>query len=140
MSFSTLQDAKKFAFAGHALLTLESRKSGNHHTYEIRVCKENPNLFFVGHLISGSADEGSFAYLGAVNLKEDRFFLTKKSTASPEAPSVQAFFFFMKIKEMHPMLVIHHEGKCGRCGRTLTVPESIEAGIGPECASKMNRA
>lgn len=28
------------------------------------------------------------------------------------------------------------EGRCVRCNRALTVPESIEAGIGPECASK----
>ena len=27
-------------------------------------------------------------------------------------------------------------GNCCRCGRLLTVPESIAAGIGPECASK----
>jgi hypothetical protein len=27
-------------------------------------------------------------------------------------------------------------GDCGRCGRTLTNPESIAAGIGPICASK----
>jgi hypothetical protein len=26
-----------------------------------------------------------------------------------------------------------HEGRCGRCGRTLTVPESIDSGFGPEC-------
>ncbi|MGQ4872128.1 MAG: DUF6011 domain-containing protein, partial [Candidatus Thorarchaeota archaeon] len=26
---------------------------------------------------------------------------------------------------------IWHEGKCGRCGRRLTVPESIESGYGP---------
>lgn len=26
-----------------------------------------------------------------------------------------------------------HEGVCGRCGRRLTVPESIETGFGPEC-------
>jgi len=31
---------------------------------------------------------------------------------------------------IHPELVVRHEG---RCGRTLTVPESIERGIGPEC-------
>jgi hypothetical protein len=28
---------------------------------------------------------------------------------------------------------VHHEGRCGRCGRALTVPESIESGFGPEC-------
>ena len=32
---------------------------------------------------------------------------------------------------------LHHEGKCCRCGRRLTVPESIESGIGPECATRM---
>jgi hypothetical protein len=30
---------------------------------------------------------------------------------------------------------VWHEGRCGRCGRKLTVPESIESGFGPECAS-----
>lgn len=135
MSFSTLVAAKEFAFAGRALITLESKKTGAHHTYKIEECKGSPGLFFVSHLIAGSADEGDFAYLGVV--KGDRFFLTKKSTASEEAPSVQAFFFFMKIKEMHPQLTVYHNGKCGRCGRTLTVPESVERGIGPECATKM---
>jgi uncharacterized protein DUF6011 len=135
MSFSTLIAAKEFAFAGRALLTLESKKTGAHHTYKINECQDAKGLFFVFHLIAGSADEGNFAYLGVV--KEGRFFLTKKSTASPEAPCVQAFIFFMKSKELHPLLVIYHSNRCGRCGRTLTVPESIERGIGPECFSKM---
>jgi hypothetical protein len=26
-----------------------------------------------------------------------------------------------------------HEGRCGRCGRRLTVPDSIASGYGPEC-------
>lgn len=29
-----------------------------------------------------------------------------------------------------------HAGRCCRCGRTLTVPESIATGIGPECARR----
>lgn len=28
------------------------------------------------------------------------------------------------------------EGKCARCGRQLTVPASLHAGMGPECAGK----
>ena len=32
---------------------------------------------------------------------------------------------------------INHEGRCGRCGRALTVPESVASGIGPESALKM---
>jgi hypothetical protein len=135
MSFSTLQAAKEFAFAGRALITLESRRTGAHHTYQIHECKEAPGLFFVSHLISGSADEGTFAYLGIV--KNGAFYLTRKSTADPEAPSVQAFYFFMRSTKLHPLLVVHHENKCGKCGRTLTVPSSIENGIGPECAKHL---
>lgn len=33
---------------------------------------------------------------------------------------------------------VWHTGRCSRCGRLLTVPESIENGIGPECATKVN--
>lgn len=29
-----------------------------------------------------------------------------------------------------------HEGRCACCGRKLTVPESIDTGIGPVCASR----
>jgi hypothetical protein len=28
---------------------------------------------------------------------------------------------------------VWHEGSCARCGKKLTVPESIESGFGPEC-------
>jgi hypothetical protein len=45
----------------------------------------------------------------------------------------------MASKELHPQLIVHHENHCGRCGRTLTVPESVERGIGPDCLAKMSR-
>lgn len=32
---------------------------------------------------------------------------------------------------------VWHAGSCCRCGRKLTVPSSIESGIGPECAGKL---
>lgn len=31
-------------------------------------------------------------------------------------------------------LLYYHEGRCGKCARKLTVPESIINGIGPKCA------
>lgn len=32
---------------------------------------------------------------------------------------------------------VWHEGRCGRCGRVLTVPESVESGFGPECIGRL---
>jgi hypothetical protein len=31
-----------------------------------------------------------------------------------------------------------HDGRCGRCSKGLTVPESVERGLGPECAGRVH--
>jgi hypothetical protein len=35
---------------------------------------------------------------------------------------------------------IWHEGRCGKCGRTLTVPDSIANGLGPECIKTISKS
>lgn len=35
---------------------------------------------------------------------------------------------------------VRHHNHCGRCARVLTVPESIDLGLGPVCASAPHRA
>jgi len=62
-----------------------------------------------------------------------------KSAISPNAQSVDVFqYVFNKLIQgtLSEFIEIWHEGRCGKCGRQLTVPSSIESGIGPEC-SKM---
>jgi hypothetical protein len=39
--------------------------------------------------------------------------------------------------ELPVTLSMQHEGHCGRCGRTLTHPDSINTGYGPECAARI---
>jgi len=41
-----------------------------------------------------------------------------------------------KVETVLNQLLYYHEGRCGRCARRLTVPESIINGIGPECAKR----
>lgn len=130
-AFASLEDAKTYALAGNAIITLHSKRTDRHFTFKIRAAKEN-QVHFVTLLTGGSADDGHFTYLGCI--AGGAFRLTKNSQASATCSSVKAFDFFMKSKSLHPELAVHHEGRCGRCGRTLTVPSSIETGIGPECA------
>ena len=139
--FATIADAKQFASAGNATITLESLKSGSHFTYKVREKEStSPNggtVHFVS-LLSGADNENDYRYLGLI--REGRFVLTKNSKVGIDAPSFKAFNYFWNFDHgdvIPPQLVIRHEGRCGRCGRTLTVPSSIDLGIGPECAALM---
>jgi hypothetical protein len=40
----------------------------------------------------------------------------------------------LKTNKLPEFVEVWHEGKCGKCGRALTVPSSILTGIGPECS------
>jgi hypothetical protein len=137
--FATMADAKAFAVAGNAIITLQSLRSGAHFTYKVQLPKDaddsKPVPYFVKVLTSGCADGGDWVYLGMI--REGVFQLTKASRRFTETPSFKAFSFFWLSEELHPELVVRHEGHCGRCGRTLTHPESIDLGIGPECATKL---
>lgn len=133
--FTFLADAKLFALAGNATITLESQVTGVHYTYKIREAKEG-NVHFV-NLLTGPNNEADFTYLGIIR-DGGRFALTKASKANQDSLCFKAFdYFWNKVKEIPAALVVRHEGRCGRCGRTLTVPSSIDLGIGPDCAELM---
>jgi uncharacterized protein DUF6011 len=143
--FTSIEDAKRFALAGNAIITLQSLRSGTHFTYRISQPDAEKqaergfvpsSIWFVKLLTSGSADEGDFTYLGMIS-SDKQFRLTKASRANDDSPSIKALRFFLSLKQLHPELAIRHENHCGRCGRTLTHPESIDLGIGPDCAKLM---
>ena len=61
--------------------------------------------------------------------------------ASPLEPTdmrARAFEWLWRMlksaKPLPPTFEFWHEGRCGKCGKKLTTPESIERGLGPECA------
>ena len=134
-----------FLWAGNATFTLVSKVSGKRFTYKL-VKSDNDwhkdkQIYFVSYL-NGPDNEHNYQYLGMLNLDEQSFKLTKNSKVTANAPCVVAFTWFIKMLFADPdkllaQAEIWHEGKCGRCGRKLTVPESIANGIGPDCLAKM---
>jgi hypothetical protein len=136
--FTSADAAKTYMLAGHATVTLESKKTGRRFTYKISK-KANDGVAFVS-LLRGPENTADYAYLGTIFLaSQDGFRITAKSTISPEAPSAMAFAWaWERIAGGHlpETLNVWHEGTCGRCGRALTVPESIASGIGPVCKEK----
>lgn len=139
---------RTFIEAGHAIFTLVSKKSGTRFTYKLtRPAPEKstgPNRPIWVAVLTGSDNTTSYTFTGSIWLEATGYVYRpgRKSTMSMAAPSMVMFSWF--IKKMNGgdeasilrQAEFWHEGRCCRCGRRLTVPESIESGIGPECAKK----
>lgn len=73
-----------------------------------------------------------------------KFVHGRKSKIGPEAPSAKGFAWFFQAlatgRDLDGVAEVRHAGKCGRCGRKLTVPESIDTGFGPSCAGEIGIA
>lgn len=113
-------------------------------------CHLGANSYFVS-LLSGSDNERDYTYLGmlvpAVRDSETgpgtetwKFIRTARSRVGDEAPSYRAFTWTigrLMVGVEPDGVEIWHAGKCGICGRKLTVPSSIAIGIGPDCLEGM---
>lgn len=130
---------RAFVLGGNATVTLESVKTGARFTYKVKASDDGA-LSFVS-LLNGADNESDFAYLGLI--RGDRYTHGVKSRITADAPSAVAFAWawpHIAAGRIPPALNIWHEGKCGRCNRKLTVPESIASGFGPECSGRMAKA
>lgn len=125
-----------FITSGKALFTLENSKTGNRFTYKVKKA-EDKEIFFVA-VLSGNDNTNDYSYIGT--LFPDGFRHTKKSRVKVTATSFLAFNWLISRVKSHTLpetIHVWHHNKCGRCGRILTVPESIASGIGPECAKRL---
>lgn len=138
-AFSAAPAAFKFALAGNATFTLRSKKTGKHFTYRVRR-SEDGKVYFVA-LMVGPDNENSFKYLGFIkdvgNGPRYRHG-GGKSCSQPDLAQARAFEWTWDAllhSVMPSSLEVWHACKCGRCGRKLTHPSSVESGFGPECAA-----
>lgn len=133
----SVENIKNFIVGGKAIFTLESKVSGNWFTYRITKAKSETPLFFVS-VLTGVNNESAYTYMGTIFENDGKlnFRLTQKSKIGKDALSFKAFDFFFNLlmkNRVHSDLNVYHLGVCARCGKTLTVPESLENGYGPEC-------
>jgi hypothetical protein len=143
----TSENVIDYILAGKCIITLKSKNTGTRFTYKILaprdVRPELAEIWFV-NVLTGSNNNADYTYMGQI--KEENgtlnFWRGKKSPIGSEAPSFIAWNFvwkFFREKKDHPQLEIWHEGQCCRCGRRLTDPDSIERGMGSDCAQMTKR-
>jgi len=129
--------------AGNARLTAESLKTGVRYTYRIQVNPRELELptdsrsWYV-QLLQGRDNNSDFSYVGMI--RRGRFFVTAATRNLEKAPFVRGLDYIVRHLwrgVLPPDAQLWHSSTCGRCGRALTVPQSIRTGIGPECAKRM---
>lgn len=141
--------SKQFVTAGDATFTIEVPPSAgqkDHYTYKVEYVPANERWaesYFV-KLLTGPDNTKDFAYLGKLDLFTGQVRTTAKSQRFEGSFPLRLVNRILarvwtsdhNAYEQHGYQT-HHEGKCGRCGRKLTVPQSILTGIGPECCKVM---
>lgn len=135
---------KDFILAGNATFTIDTPDQG-HRTYRVRHKAAEgrwKECWFVD-LLTGSDNESDYSYVGKLDDFTGQVISTAKSKLPADAYPVKLLNRVLARvwADDHQAFEskgfkLHHEGQCGRCGRKLTVPESIESGFGPECIKK----
>jgi hypothetical protein len=137
-----VQAIEAFVTAGNATFTLLSSKTGQRFTFLVRKKEESEVGPWFVSVLTGPNNSEDFEFLGTI-FSPDAFRHGKKSRVSTDAPSAKAFAWFwgQLAKSVLPSVCsFYHEGRCGRCGRKLTTPESVQRGLGPVCASMYDAA
>ncbi len=141
--------SKEFVLAGDAIFTIElppGKFDVEHYTFRVQKTEANDRWdesWFV-KMLTGPQNTKDYSYLGRLLPWEGQVELTRRSRMTAESLPFRLLNRILAriwaedhtAYEQHGYKT-HHEGKCGRCGRVLTVPESIKNGIGPECIKIM---
>lgn len=136
--------SREFVTAGRAVFTIEVpeafRDGGKkpHYTYRVKYFSAKRGLpeGWKVQLLTGPDNTKSYTDMGWLDPDTGALKTVKRNFGYANALLSKVLQRVWKGQcaevEKHGFL-IHHIGFCGRCGRDLTVPESIERGIGPEC-------
>lgn len=130
----------EFIGAGNAVFTV-ANPDGVHYTFKVRQpAADKPH--FVS-LLTGPENTRDYTYIGVYDPLRFTLRITKKSKMTDASLPVNVFRWAVAVlskqAELPAGYTIQHEGKCCRCGRTLTTPESLDTGVGPECATVLGK-
>lgn len=131
------EDIQNYILAGNAKFTVENPKTKNRGTFKISINKTQKNMYFCSYNYAYE----EFKFFGLIFVddtrKNPKFVLGKGKDSKAQSAIIMDYLINKYLYLNSPnFLNVYHFGKCGKCGRTLTVPESIKSGIGPFCASR----
>jgi hypothetical protein len=135
---------------GSALLTLESH-TGEYRTFKVEKVHDEERYrypIWKVSLLTGSnnACPEDYKYVGYLKgrpkYKSTIRFIPGRTFTARSVPFRTFDWLLVRASKRnfqtpHGEVKIFHEGRCARCGRRLTVPESVSNGLGPKCATML---
>ena len=129
-----IKEIGRFMVAGNAVFRYTNHATKKQFVYKVKQAGEEPRWnVMVRCEIAGERD---FGYIGMIKARQFRH--TARSFVTDESDEFDMFeFLFLHVirgKELPKNREFEHMGRCGRCGRLLVEPDSVERGLGPKCA------
>jgi len=117
-----------------------------HYTFRINYREANGkygDAYFI-NMLAGPDNLSDYSYVGMLNPETGAVKLTAKSRMTADSWPVRLVRrVFACLWADHGADIeqagfrLMHANRCGRCGRALTTPESIESGLGPVCRTRV---
>lgn len=122
-------NAREYLLAGNAVVTFRNSVTGKRFTYKVRQPDDTHP-----HFVSIPGGGEGWTFMGTI-FDGETYRHGKRTIIKNGSASAIAFeWLWRHIDKLPTEIEIWHEGSCLRCGRQLTVPESIASGYGPICA------
>jgi hypothetical protein len=132
--FKNPQEIRKLVFGGKSVFTI-SRGESERFTFRVKRFGVSENYGLM--VLTGSDNNTQYSYFATLVKGNFKWWNDSRNILTQQSPSVLWMKAFLKyVLKSHSLpdgIEFRNEGKCCRCGRRLTVPESIDRGIGPEC-------
>lgn len=132
---------RAFVEGGNATFTVRNARTGGRYTYRVARNEDQNGAARAFVAVLNGPDNGrDYAHIGFIGRRDGAFVRSRQSPLPSTALSVRGFdWVWSHVDRLadYPHVEVHHVGKCGRCGRPLTVPSSITTGLGPVCAQRV---
>ena len=141
-----LTEALRYILAGKSEFTFLSLKTDVRIRYKLqrKVAEQRGKkgqdeyIYFLNTFTDGEYKYAGVLFYDDV-MRQFKFGRGQRGLLNYSHINIKSLLFVLNqlnIENYNLSLKVYHVGKCGRCGRKLTTPESILTGLGPECSKK----
>ncbi len=138
MTTATIENETLLTIASHnGTITIQNPETGGHRTFLVRTQAEDAK-FAPGQrvvaLLSGPDNETDYTPFGFV--RDNGTIAVFRKRQGGVFDRYADILTRLEAYVESSRLEVLFEGRCRRCNRKLTTPESVKSGIGPVCAGK----